>query len=75
VFTFFLHRKVLAASLRIGFVCGLASVLLDIDHIPKTLGLMAEGRPLHIPIFIIALAGCAYFGRLLARNILKNLGE
>lgn len=55
---------------------GIIAMLVDIDHIPKVMGLTQNGRLWHTPLLCIAMLGViycsAYIGRLYYKYVLKG---
>lgn len=59
------HRMLVYALLG-----GLASVLMDMDHIPQQIGIQTPDRPLHFAIAVGALlVGCLVLGVLSLKRV------
>ena len=70
-------RSVFRTSLLIGILCGCASVLLDLDHIPNYPNFTQGSRPAHLPALIIYVIGISCIGGyicwlILSRNRIKS---
>ena len=69
----YLHHSVI----YIFILCGIAGMLVDIDHLPKILYLLmggqgdVSGRPLHPLFFLIASCICIYIGVKLFGDFIK----
>jgi hypothetical protein len=48
--------------------CGVAGILVDVDHIPYIIGVVEDGRFLHPRFFLVGCFGCALFGGYLVLN-------
>jgi membrane-bound metal-dependent hydrolase YbcI (DUF457 family) len=61
-------------ALLVGLLCGLANVLVDVDHIPSYFGIGSRNqrRFLHRGFFLVSLGGLACAGGLLLLLILTG---
>lgn len=71
------HRLLHGNALRFGVYCGVASVLIDLDHLPCLFEdpPIVECRFLH-PLFLaLGLVGSALFGGYVVKHLLKEKRE